>query len=280
MIIVSGRTGSAHVTSEQFRQFVGGTVGEDSCILSSGENLEPELASSNLLRIRSGMMAHHGNISSVKIGTYDEVELANGSQGMKRIDLVVNRYTRTAETDTESNAWVVIIGTPDEDDPAVPLYTVGNLQKGDLVDDCPVFEIHYDGLNITDVKKLLSISPTNKDLTDTATSLIGESGTFTLASSISIGNYQLYKAGKIVLFSITDFRKGTDIVNGRTVGTIPEGFRPPHRIDAVFGTSGLIQGGSSNPGDRIYINTNGTVIAYCNKGTGNYLSFNASWIVD
>lgn len=120
----------------------------------------------------------------------------------------------------------------------------------------------------------------NKDLTETATSLIGESGTFTLASSISIGNYQLYKAGKIVLFSITDFRKGTDTVNGRTVGTIPDGFRPPHRIDAAFGTSGLIQGGSSNPGDRIYINTNGTVVAYCNKGSGNYLSFNASWVVN
>lgn len=158
MEIVSGRTGSPHVTSQQFRQLVEGTVGQESYILTSGENLEPELASNNILKIRSGMMSHHGNISSIKIGTYDEVELTNGSQGMKRIDLVVNRYTRNAETNVEANNWVVITGTPVASDPAVPAYTVGNLQKGDLTDDCPVFEVHYDGLNVTEIKKLLDVA--------------------------------------------------------------------------------------------------------------------------
>ena len=103
------------------------------------------------------MMSHHGNVSSVKIGTYDEVELTNGSQGMKRIDLVVNRYTRNAETNIEKNEWVVIMGTPVASNPVAPAYTVGNLQKGDLVDDCPVFELHYDGINVTEVKKMLSV---------------------------------------------------------------------------------------------------------------------------
>nr|DAX75626.1 MAG TPA: hypothetical protein [Caudoviricetes sp.] len=158
MEIVSGRTGSPHVTSQQFRQLVEGTVGQESYILTSGENLEPELASNNILKIRSGMMSHHGNISSIKIGTYDEVELTNGSQGMKRIDLVVNRYTRNAETNVEANNWVVITGMPVASDPAVPAYTVGNLQEGDLTDDCPVFEVHYDGLNVTEIKKLLDVA--------------------------------------------------------------------------------------------------------------------------
>ena len=158
MEIVSGRTGSPHVTSQQFSQLVEGTVGQDSYILTSGENLEPELASNNILKIRSGMMSHHGNISSIKIGTYDEVELTNGSQGMKRIDLVVNRYTRNAETNVEANNWVVITGTPVASDPAVPAYTVGNLQEGDLTDDCPVFEVHYDGVNVTEIKKLLDVA--------------------------------------------------------------------------------------------------------------------------
>ena len=43
-------------------------------------------------------------------------------------------------------------------DPAVPAYTVGNLQEGDLTDDCPVFEVHYDGLNVTEIKKLLDVA--------------------------------------------------------------------------------------------------------------------------
>ena len=164
MEIVSGLGEKPHVTSQQFRQVLEGTIGQKSYIITSGENLEPELAANNLLKIRSGMMSHHGNVSSVKIGTYDEVELTNGSQGMKRIDLVVNRYTRNAETNIEKNEWVVIMGTPVASNPVAPTYTVGNLQKGDLVDDCPVFELHYDGINVTEVKKMLSVLPNVAEL--------------------------------------------------------------------------------------------------------------------
>lgn len=159
MEIVSGLTSKPHVTSQQFRQIIEGTVGQGSYIITSGESLKPELAANNLLKIRSGMMSHHGNISSVKLGTYDEVSLTNGSHGMKRIDLVVNRYTKSAETNIESNEWVVIQGTPSVSNPEVPACTIGNLQNGDLVDDCPVFEVHFDGINVTEVKKLLSVAP-------------------------------------------------------------------------------------------------------------------------
>lgn len=158
MKIVSGRTGSPHVTSQQFRQMLEGIIGQGSYIITSGENLKPELSSNNLLKIRSGMMAHHGCISCVDIGTYDEVTLTNGSQGMKRIDLIVNRYTRNAETEVENCSWKVIQGTPVAGNPAVPAYTSGNLQDGDLVDECPAFEVHYDGINVTEVKSLLSVT--------------------------------------------------------------------------------------------------------------------------
>ena len=82
---------------------------------------------------------------------------------MKRIDLVVNRYTRNDETGLEKNEWIVIIGTPDASSPKVPQHTIGNLQNGDLIDDCPVFEVHYDGINVTEVKKLLPVM-SNLDL--------------------------------------------------------------------------------------------------------------------
>ena len=158
MKIVSGRTGLPHVTSQQFRQMLEGIIGQGSYIITSGENLKPELSSNNLLKIRSGMMAHHGCISCVDIGTYDEVTLTNGSQGMKRIDLIVNRYTRNAETEVENCSWKVIQGKPVASNPAVPAYTSGNLQNGDTVDECPVFEVHFDGINVTEVKSLLSVT--------------------------------------------------------------------------------------------------------------------------
>ena len=170
MKIMTGKAGTPHVAAQQFRQFVEGTVGQESYILTSGDLLEPELVSNNSLKIRSGIMSHHGNLSTVDLGTYDTVTIRNGSQGMKRIDLVVNRYTKNKETGIEKNEWIVIMGNPTSGSPSVPTYTQGNLQEGDLVDDCPVFEVHLNGINVTEVKKLLKVMPSiptiNKDLSE------------------------------------------------------------------------------------------------------------------
>lgn len=226
MKIVSGRTGSPHVTSQQFRQMLEGIIGQGSYIITSGENLKPELSSNNLLKIRSGMMAHHGCISCVDIGTYDEVALTNGSQGMKRIDLIVNRYTRNAETEVENCSWKVIQGTPVASNPAVPAYTSGNLQDGDLVDDCPAFEVHYDGINVTEVKSLLSvvdglselssnlvninskITTTNANLTKTNTVLENRKpiiidSTAQGTVNLDTNNYKSLKSGITYAFVVT-----------------------------------------------------------------------------
>ena len=186
MKIVSGKTGTSHVTSEQFRQIIEGTVGQGSYILTSGENLEPELASNNMLKIRGGMMSHHGNMSCVELNTYDEVTLTNGSQGVKRIDLIVNRYTRNDETGLEKNEWVVIIGTPDATNPKVPEYIAGNLQNGDLTDDCPVFEVHYDGINVTEVKKLLPVM-SNLDLLNGNFEKLVDGNKYSVSAEIDTG---------------------------------------------------------------------------------------------
>ena len=210
MKIVSGRTGSPHVTSQQFRQMLEGIIGQGSYIITSGENLKPELSSNNLLKIRSGMMAHHGCISCGDIGTYDEVTLTNGSQGMKRIDLIVNRYTRNAETEVENCSWKVIQGTPVASNPAVPAYTSGNLQNGDLVDDCPAFEVHYDGINVTEVKSLLSVtdglSELNSNLTKTNTVLENRKPIFidsTAQGTVNLDTNSFLKAGITYAFIVT-----------------------------------------------------------------------------
>ena len=177
MKIISGKTGTPHVTSAQFRQIIEGIIGQESYILKSGENMEPELASNNMLKIRGGVMSHHGNVSGVDLNTYDEVTIKNGSQGMKRIDLIVNRYTRSDETGIEKNEWVVLTGTPDQSSPKVPGHIVGNLQNGDLTDDCPVFKVHLEGIQVTKVEKLLPVlegdlASLNSNLIQSGTELI------------------------------------------------------------------------------------------------------------
>lgn len=225
MKIVSGRTGSPHVTSQQFRQMLEGILGQDSYILTSGENLKPELSSNNLLKIRSGMMCHHGCISCVEIGTYDEVTLTNGSHGMQRIDLVVNRYTRNTETEVEKCEWKVITGTAKASSPAVPTYTKGNLQEGDLVDECPVFEIHYNGINVTEVKSLLSVAGSLAELNG---KLEEKKYSISQGGSLAIRNQRITKKNNRVSIMAGLYTTGLGNANTRyNGGSIPAEIAPP-----------------------------------------------------
>ena len=164
MKIVTGVGENAHVTPEEFRMIFEGTFGSNAYILDTGERMEPELVSNNLLKIKSGLMCDdEGNISSVDI--YDEVELKNGTQGIKRIDLIVNRYTKNDETKIEKNEWICITGTPDASNPVAPAHITGSLRAGDLVKDIPFIKVHFDGLNITQIETLVSVTKNIKDLT-------------------------------------------------------------------------------------------------------------------
>lgn len=213
MKIVTGKAGTPHVTSHEFRQIMEGTIGQESYILQSGNNLEPELVSNNLLKIKSGAMAHHGNISSVE--NYDEIELTNGSQGVKRIDLVVNRYTRNDETKIETNEWVVITGTPDASAPVVPGYTIGNLQDGDLVDDCPVFEIELDGLNVVDIRKKLdvadNVSQLQEKLTNIQESISGLNGKVPQCIFVGTKAFTVSAKDYVELFTVNKLKELTGI---------------------------------------------------------------------
>ena len=141
-----------------------GTWGDGAYILKTGQMLEPQVQSSNEIRIRDGALMVQGALGCVKVNTYDPVTIQNGSQGMKRIDLICWQYTYDAEQDVESAEWVVIQGTPAETDPQQPAYTDGDIQQGDSPVQVPVFAVELDGINVTGVTTLLPTAPTLEEL--------------------------------------------------------------------------------------------------------------------
>ena len=263
MKIVSGRTGSPHVTSQQFRQMLEGIIGQGSYIITSGENLKPELSSNNLLKIRSGMMAHPGCISCVDIGTYDEVTLTNGSQGMKRIDLIVNRYTRNAETEVENCSWKVIQGTPVASNPAVPAYTSGNLQDGDLVDECPAFEVHYDGINVTEVKSLLSVTDGLSELSSNLKTATADSGWKYMTANNLSEKLKFRKIGHVVFVAGSiRFSDNGKFANDQYLGNIPSGMTPNgYNVYECIIPIAMHNGGPAGTQARIYIKNGGVYIS-------------------
>lgn len=279
MKIVTGKTGTPHVTSRQFRGMMEGIIGQDSYIITHGENLEPELVTNNKLKIKSGMMCHHGNISTVEIGTYDEVTIQNGTQGMKRIDLIVNRYSKVEGTGIEENNWVVIQGTPAAEDPVAPAYTEGNLQEGDLVDDCPVFEAHLDGINVTEIKKLLIVSPSiNPDLAET----VYDQSALPIADFYDVRDFDLRKRGNEVFFNVSlSMQSGTQF-NPNTLYSIgPSPMLSELRPKKVFFLSGY--GCDSNWGNTTAISTfvdESGYVRYCASSKKTYFKISGHWIAE
>lgn len=157
MDIITGYTGSPHVTAEQDRDVNIGIFGAESYVLRTGSQLKAEVSSNNEIKVRDGVIMHQGCAASIKKNTYDSLTIANGSQGMKRVDLIVARYSRDQNTKEESLVLKVIQGTPKESSPAVPGYTIGDIQGGDLTADMPLYQVEINGLTIADVKRLFTV---------------------------------------------------------------------------------------------------------------------------
>lgn len=180
MEIITGYTGKPHVTSEQDRDVNIGVVGEGSYVLQTGMQLAAEVSSNNEIKIRDGVLMHQGCTASIKKNTYDSLIIINGSQGMKRIDLIVARYEKNQDNGIESLDLKVIQGTPAESTPTVPEYTEGDIQAGDYVADMPMYQVIIDGLNITEVKKVFEVAPgidaMKKEIAELNSNSIIESG--------------------------------------------------------------------------------------------------------
>lgn len=232
MEIITGYTGKAHIFSEQDRDVNIGIVGEGSYVLQTGMQLEAEVSSNNEIKIRDGVLMHQGCTASIKKNTYDSLTIINGSQGMKRIDLIVARYERNQDNGAESIGLKVIQGTPAESNPAVPSHITGDIQSGDAVADMPMYKIIIDGLNITEVQKVYSEAPNITELNRKLVFLDQN------AQNSSVNGWTLIRNGNIVTFKHNKVLSG--VIAGHSYsnqGKIPEGYRPA--IDITL------------PGDRI-----------------------------
>ena len=199
MEIITGYTGKKHITAEMDRDVNIGIVGGDSYVLVTGSQLEAEISSNNEINIKDGVVMHQGCAGSIKKNTYDSITISNGSQGMKRIDLLVLRYERNQDTNIELLTLKVLQGTPAESSPTVPQYTVGDIQSGDSVADMPLYEIELDGINVTEVRKVFKVIQTNADLSDSINQLNANSIVETGDKYVKYADGRLVQWGRITI---------------------------------------------------------------------------------
>lgn len=157
MEIVTGYRGKPHITSEKWADLNRGIIGAEEFVLGTGRMFESELVSNNLIKIYDGCGVMQGRQFATPAGRSDEITIENGTQGEKRIDLIVARYTKNEDTKVETIEPVLIKGTPSASDPAVPKHTEGNIRHGDLIADMPLYEVELNGINVEEVRPLFKV---------------------------------------------------------------------------------------------------------------------------
>lgn len=156
MEIITGYRGEGHVTSQQNRITNIGIFGSGTFIVGNvGSLMAASVISANEVQIADGLLIAEGCTAEIPRGTSESLAIENGSQGTKRKDLIVARYTRESGTKIESMELVVITGTPASSNPAAPSYNTGSITRGDTLVDFPLFTVNIDGITIESVTRLV-----------------------------------------------------------------------------------------------------------------------------
>lgn len=159
MKIVTGRTGTAHVTSADDGARNAGIIGTGKYIFDIGNKFAYEIISNNLIRVKDGYGINQGRQFGIEHADYEECEIDNGLQGVKRTDLIVAKYKRDSLTGLESVTIAVIKGTSG-DNYTDPEYVEGNILNGDAEDDFLLYRVCLNGISIEKVERMFSISTT------------------------------------------------------------------------------------------------------------------------
>ena len=147
--LVTGYAGAEHVRAVDQGAFNAALIGTGQFVLDKGNVLKAQVISNNTVRVLDGELMMQGRFVRLNPGTYVDLAIENGAQGMKRNDLVVARYTKNSVTGVEECNLVVIKGTATASNPSDPAHTEGDITNGNSIrHDFPLWRLPIDGLNV------------------------------------------------------------------------------------------------------------------------------------
>lgn len=166
--IITGSTGTNHVTSQDDGSLNQVILGSKSVVLDIGEKLSATIVDNNTVRISDGDLLLQGRHARVDAGTVEDVTIGTGTIEMNRNDFIVARYTLDTATGYEDISFVVIEGTETSGTASDPAYNTGDIRTGSAIVDFPLYRVKIEGINIVGLVRLFEITG------GASSSLIGE----------------------------------------------------------------------------------------------------------
>lgn len=146
MNIVTGYRGTPHITSNAMQAFNQCLVGQGNFVFEVGNSFAAQLLDANTVQVSSGEGMIQGVHFRIEPGEVETLNIANGTVGTVRTDLICARYTKNATTGIEDVSLIVLQGPEGTTYADYPELQRGNILEGDTPVDFPMFQVNLDGI--------------------------------------------------------------------------------------------------------------------------------------
>lgn len=212
--LVDGKAGVAHISSEDKAIIHQAKFGKSDMVFDWGDVLKCTMGSANKATIGTGCASIQG--LDWHITSAESVTISNGSQGMKRNDIICAHYHRDSKTGNELVELVVLKGSPNATAAADPTIPSGKILSGAVDAYMPLWRIPLDGITVGTPVRMF-----------TPKGALWDSVTQPWKPPYTNSRLTLCRVGRIVTINGNVKFDGSGQQNYSTANeTIPEAFRP------------------------------------------------------
>lgn len=212
--LVDGKAGTAHISSEDKAIIHQAKFSKSDVVYDWGDAFKCSMSSSNRATVGTGCASIQG--LDWHITAAESVTISNGSQGMKRNDIICAHYHRDSKTGNENVALTVLKGSPNATAAADPTIPSGKILSGAVDAYMPLWRIPLNGITVGTPVRLF-----------TPRGALWDSVTQQWKPPYTNDSLTLCRVGRIVAINGNVKFTGSGQQNYSTAKeTIPEAFRP------------------------------------------------------
>lgn len=212
--LVDGKAGVAHISSEDKAIIHQAKFSKSDVVYDWGDAFKCSMSSSNRATIGTGCASIQG--LDWHITAAESVTISNGSQGMKRNDIICAHYHRDSKTGNENVELTVLKGSPNATAAADPKVPSGKILSGAVDAYMPLWRIPLNGITVGTPVRLF-----------TPRGALWDSVTQQWKPPYTNDSLTLCRVGRIVTINGNVKFTGSGQQNYSTANeTIPEAFRP------------------------------------------------------
>lgn len=144
--LVDGKAGTMHISSEDKAIIHQAKFSKSDVVYDWGDVFKCSMSSSNRATVGTGCASIQG--LDWHITAAESVTISNGSQGMKRNDIICAHYHRDSKTGNENVALTVLKGSPNATAAADPTIPSGKILSGAVDAYMPLWRVPLDGITV------------------------------------------------------------------------------------------------------------------------------------